>query len=63
MASRDEQTDSSRTGRPTPPADLPRAEPIDDLMDWAEVDKAAGRQTVGTRGAADQQAWNPEGRR
>jgi hypothetical protein len=60
MASRDEQTDSSRTGRPNRPADLPLPEPIDDLMDWAEEDKRAGRQSVGTRGAADQAVWNPE---
>lgn len=59
---RDDQADAGRTGPPPRPPDRSLPEPIDDLMDWAEVDKQAGRQTVGTRGAADQAVWDPEGR-
>lgn len=59
---RDDQTDAGRFTRPDPPPDRALPEPIDDLMDWAEEDRKAGRQTVGTRGSADQAVWNPEGR-
>jgi hypothetical protein len=49
---RDTQTDASRTGRPDPPPERPSDQivpPADNLAGEAARDRAAGRDTVGTR--------------